>query len=232
MFQLQNVVPWGRSFQNYLEMFNLSANELELSILDCAGGPASFNAVMKQQGKTVISCDPIYQFTPQQIQQRIDETYPMIIKGLHQNFDQFVWDKAGTPEALGEARLAAMKTFLADFPQGKEEGRYRDIGFPELPFANHTFDLAVSSHLLFTYSKQFSWEFHLQSILELCRVAKEVRIFPLVENFTSFKSRHLDSILETLTTQGYYTNIQKTVYEFQRGGNELLKIRSTPSKGN
>jgi len=227
MFQLQTVVPWGRSFQDYLDMLNLSNQDLQLSILDCAGGPASFNAVMKQQGKTVISCDPIYQFSPQQIQQRIDETYPMIIQGLHQNFDQFVWDQVGTPEALGEARLAAMKTFLADFPQGKEQRRYRAIGLPKLPFANQTFDLAVSSHLLFTYSQQFSWQFHRQSLLELVRVANTVRIFPLVENFTCSKSRHLDSILEALTRQGYQTEIQTTGYEFQRGGNELLQLTST-----
>jgi len=55
-------------------------------------------------------------------------------------------------------------------------------------------------------------------------VAKEVRIFPLVENFTSMKSRHLDLILEALATRGYETEIQTTVYEFQRGGNELLKV--------
>ncbi len=225
MFQLQNVVPWGRSFQDYLEMFNLTSEDLQGSILDCAGGPASFNAVMKQQGKTVISCDPIYQFTPKQVQQRIDETYPIIIDGLYQNIDQFVWDKAGTPEALGESRLTAMNAFLADFSQGKAEGRYREVGFPELPFADQTFDLAVSSHLLFTYSEQFSLEFHLQSILDLCRVAKEVRIFPLVENFTSDQSRHLDAVLAALPKQGYQTTIEPTIYEFQRGGNELLKVR-------
>lgn len=225
MFQLQNVVPWGRSFQDYIEMFNLTSADLKLSILDCAGGPASFNAVMKQQGKTVISCDPIYQFTSEQIQQRIDQTYPIIIDGLYKNIDQFVWKKNPTPEALGADRLSAMNTFLEDFAAGKTEGRYRDVGFPQLPFADQTFDLAISSHLLFTYSEQFSWEFHWQSILDLCRVAKEVRIFPLVENFTSDQSRHLESILKELSTQGYETEIEKTVYEFQRGGNQLLKVR-------
>ncbi len=229
MFQLQNVVPWGRSYQDYLEMFNLTTEDLELSILDCAGGPASFNAIMKKQGKIVISCDPIYQFTPQEIEERINQTYPIIIDGLYQNIDQFVWKKTPTPEALGEDRLAAMKAFLADFATGKQEGRYRDIGFPELPFSDGSFDLAVSSHLLFTYSEQFSFEFHLQSILELLRVAKEVRVFPLVENFTSAKSRHLEAILAALSTQEYKTEVQKTIYEFQRGGNELLKVRKNSS---
>ena len=225
MFQLQNVVPWGRSFQDYIEMFNLTPADLECSILDCAGGPASFNAVMKQQGKTVISCDPIYQFTPEQIQQRIDETYPIIIDGLYKNIDQFVWEKNPTPEALGEDRLSAMNTFLEDFSTGKAEGRYQEVGFPELPFSKQTFDLAVSSHLLFTYSEQFSLAFHLQSIFDLSRVAKEVRIFPLVENFTSAKSRHLDAVLSELSQQGYETEIENTIYEFQRGGNQLLKVR-------
>jgi hypothetical protein len=38
-------------------MLKLTPKHLELSIIDCAGRPASLNAVMKQQGKTVISCD-------------------------------------------------------------------------------------------------------------------------------------------------------------------------------
>ncbi len=43
MMKLENVLPWGRCFDEYVGMFNLSAEELGLNILDCAGGPSSFN---------------------------------------------------------------------------------------------------------------------------------------------------------------------------------------------
>jgi hypothetical protein len=42
-FTLDQVVPWGRSFDEYRRMFALSDDDLGLRILGCADGPASFN---------------------------------------------------------------------------------------------------------------------------------------------------------------------------------------------
>jgi len=71
-FELQDVVPWGRSFDEYSSMFSLSQNDLELSILGCGDGPASFNQHMNTMGKKVTSMDPIYQFTKDDITLRIN----------------------------------------------------------------------------------------------------------------------------------------------------------------
>ena len=54
----ETVVPWGRSFDEYRRMFDLSAQDLELRILGCGDGPAAFNASMRQRGGRVVSCDP------------------------------------------------------------------------------------------------------------------------------------------------------------------------------
>ncbi|TAD78999.1 MAG: SAM-dependent methyltransferase [Oscillatoriales cyanobacterium] len=225
VFQLAQVVPWGRSFADYVGMFGLTDEDLGRSVLDCAGGPASFNATMHRQGQRVISCDPIYQFSAEEIAQRIDETCPTIVAGLHENHDWFVWSEAiPTPEALGECRLAAMGEFLADFPQGAIEGRYLVAELPSLPFADRAFELAISSHLLFTYTAQLSLEFHQAAIAELLRVADEVRIFPLLTNFTTERSPYVQPAIDALTAQGFRVEIVPTVYEFQRGGNELLRV--------
>jgi hypothetical protein len=40
----QDIVPWGRSFAEYVKMFSLIPDDLDLRILDCGGGPSSFNA--------------------------------------------------------------------------------------------------------------------------------------------------------------------------------------------
>ena len=53
---LKNVVPWGRSLQEYTAMFDLKASDLQLKILDCAAGPASFNAELHEVGTQVVSC--------------------------------------------------------------------------------------------------------------------------------------------------------------------------------
>src|SRR6185295_17577448 len=67
-FKYEEAVPWGRSFDEYCRMFDLTTDDLERSILGCADGPASFNAEMSRLGKRVISCDPLYRFTREQIQ--------------------------------------------------------------------------------------------------------------------------------------------------------------------
>src|SRR6187401_543475 len=62
MFSLFSVVPWGRSFDEYVRMFALAESDLESRILGCGDGPASFNVEATRRGATVVSCDPLYQF--------------------------------------------------------------------------------------------------------------------------------------------------------------------------
>ncbi|MGL5064214.1 MAG: SAM-dependent methyltransferase, partial [Microcoleus sp.] len=78
-FKLDRVVPWGRCLDEYIRMFSLTSSDLKLTILDCAGGPASFNVEMTQQGNKVISCDPVYQFTAAEISDRIRATYQTVL---------------------------------------------------------------------------------------------------------------------------------------------------------
>src|SRR5262245_38728313 len=92
MFTLEQVVPWGRSFDEYCRMFALDGDDLGLRILGCGDGPASFNAVATSRGALVISCDPIYQWAPDQIRERIAATYGRIIDQTRRNVGEFVWD--------------------------------------------------------------------------------------------------------------------------------------------
>ena len=223
-FKLDNVVPWGRSLQDYTQMFNLSKQDLQKSIIDCAGGPASFNAEQYKAGNTVISCDPVYQFTAIEIRDRITQTYPLIIQGLETNYHKFVWQNIKSPEDLGKTRMAAMNKFLDDFETGLQQQRYRTELLPNLNFADHQFDIALCSHLLFSYSEQFSLDFHLQSILEMCRVAKDVRVFPLLENFTGEVSPFVEPVIDSLREQNYEVTIEQVEYEFQINGNQILHI--------
>ena len=223
-FKLDNVVPWGRSFDEYLRMFNLTKADLKKKILDCAGGPAGFNAKMSSLGNQIISCDPIYQFTAEEINKRIQETAPIIVEGLQTSLEKFVWQKIKSPQQLLEVRMAAMNQFLADFPTGKREKRYLNHQLPSLPFPDNSFDLALCSHFLFTYSDQFSFDFHLAAILELCRVAKEVRLFPLLENFTGIDSPYVQGVVNQFREKDYEVRVEKVDYEFQKKGNQMLQI--------
>ncbi len=222
-FKLKNVVPWGRSFEEYLAMFSLSKNDLEMSILGCGDGPASFNNEMNKLGKKIISVDPIYQFTKTDIKSRIDETFKTVIEQTVKNKTEFVWEKIKTVKELAEVRKKAMDLFLSDYELGKREGRYVFGRLPNLKFEAQQFDLALCSHFLFLYSKQFPYQFHIESIEELCRVAKEVRIFPILE-LGSEVSRHFAKVCNHLQTLGFETEVINVEYEFQKGGNQYFKI--------
>jgi hypothetical protein len=221
---LQQVVPWGRSLNEYIRMFDLTEGDLSSRIIDCGGGPASFNAEMHARGRNVVSCDPIYQFSGEDISRRIDETYKTVLKKTMETAENFVWREVKSPEKLGRIRMEAMKQFLTDFPVGVAEGRYNAVQLPALPFRDAEFDLALCSHFLFTYSHVLSFEFHRASIRELCRVARETRIFPLLPSFAISRSPHVAPVVSDLRAEGYTCEILRVPYEFQKGGDEMLRV--------
>jgi len=206
-------------------MFALTPEDLRCSILDCAGGPASFNVEMTRKGYKVVSCDPVYQFTVAEIQKRLQDTYQVVIDGVQANWDNYVWLDFQSPAQLGQLRMATMQQFLADFPLGLQEGRYVTDELPVLSFNTAQFDLALCSHFLFLYSDQLSAEFHLNSILEMARVATEVRIFPLLD-ISCEPSPWLPLVTNELEQRGYTVEIKQVPYEFQKGGNKLLRVNS------
>ncbi|MFW5442707.1 MAG: SAM-dependent methyltransferase [Methylococcaceae bacterium] len=224
-FNLQKVVPWGRSFDEYCQMFNLSKQELQQSIVGVGDGPAAFNAILSEQGGKIISVDPVYAFSTSQIRQRIDDLFDDMVLQVTANAKNLRLDKFGSAEALGQARMLAMNQFLQDFDQGKQQGRYLNNELPILPFGKDQFDLALCSHLLFLYSEQLGLDFHIKAVLELCRIAKEVRIFPLLD-LTHQTSTHINLVLHALADAGFIASIENVDYEFQIGANQMMLIRS------
>jgi hypothetical protein len=229
-FKLNEVIPWGRSFDEYRRMFALSEQDLAGRILGCGDGPASFNAEATAKGHAVVSCDPIYAFSPEEIEQRGRDCYDDVIAQVRTNRDGFVWDEFHGPDHLGECRLNAMRRFLADFDRGKAERRYVTGSLPSLPFKDGEFDLALVSHLLFLYSEQLDFDFHLAAVKALLRVANEVRIFPL-QTLLAKRSLHVEPIRTICVGEGFTAEIRLVAYEFQRGGNEMLQIARHNSGG-
>ncbi|MFQ6758240.1 MAG: SAM-dependent methyltransferase [Deltaproteobacteria bacterium] len=222
-FTLSKVVPWGRSYEEYISMFSLSPSELSKPILGCSDGPASFNSILNKQNGSIVSVDPLYSCTPEQIQKRIDETYNTVLEQTRENQNEFVWNHIATVEELGKIRMAAMNEFMKDYEKGKKEKRYINASLPQLPFRDKKFNIALCSHFLFLYSEQLTEKFHFESIKELCRVAKIVKIFPVLE-LGSVKSRHLEAIIKRLEKENFRVKLKKVAYEFQKGGNEMLEI--------
>lgn len=226
-FTLDRIVPWGRSFDEYVTMFSLSPDDLTLSILGCGDGPASFNSRLTRRGGKAVSADPLYRHSKTEIKHRIDETCHEVMEQTRQNQHEFVWDTIGSVEELGRLRMDAMQEFLDDYEQGLAASRYRDASLPSLPFSDNQFGLALCSHFLFLYSDQLGLEFHIEAVRELCRVAEEVRIFPLLK-LGAQPSGLVKPVVHEIASRGYRPEIVRVNYEFQRGGNEMMRITRGP----
>lgn len=224
--QLENVIPWGRSFEEYCQMFKLRERELELKILGCADGPASFNAELSSRGGKVVSVDPIYQFSRQQIAQRVGEVCPVVLEQLRHNREDFIWETFANENALGQARMQAMQIFLDDYDAGVKAGRYLGASLPFLPFEPFEFQLALCSHFLFLYSDKLDETDHLKAVRELCRVAEEVRIFPLVD-LNAKPSTHLQPVIAAMENYGIACRLEPVSYRFQKNATHMLVLKST-----
>lgn len=183
-------------------MFALTDDDLRLRTVGCGDGPASFNAEATRRGWNVVSCDPIYRFDAGQLRDRIAATYDEVLEQARRNADEFVWTTIESVDELGRVRMAAMNEFLDDYPAGRVEGRYIDAGLPNLPFADSSFNLALSSHFLFLYSTQLGEAFHRAAIKEMCRVAIEVRIFPLLA-LGGVRSPLVEPLMDEWRAQGF-----------------------------
>lgn len=225
MFTLETVVPWGRSFDEYARMFMLSARDLRGRILGCGDGPAAFNAVATTRGVQVVSVDPLYRFPTSGIAARIEATREAVLEQTRQNAADFRWDRITSVDALWEERRSAMAAFLADYDAGRQRQRYVNAALPNLPFPDDSFDLAVSSHFLFLYSEHLGLEFHQSALIELCRLAPDVRVFPLLD-LAGRPSPLVEPLTAFCHARGWNVSFERTPYEFQRGGHTMMRVRT------
>ena len=197
---------------------------MDARILDCAAGPSSFNGEMTRLGYRVVSTDPLYRLSAESISRRIDETRKAMLAGLKKARDRFIWNHYGTPEAVEAVRVAAARDFLDDFGRGAVEGRYVAAALPHLPFANDTFDLVLCSHFLFLYSAKLDADFHVAGLREMLRVGREARVFPLLD-LEGEPSRHVAPVRTKLASHSLEGTIVRVSYEFQKGGDAMLRVR-------
>ena len=223
VMKLDKVVPFGRSLDEYIRMFDLSSEDLQQRILGVGDGPASFNAEGTIEGYSITSIDPIYQFDGAEIKKRFNAVVDNIIDQIIATPNNWVWSYHKNPQELKARRIEALELFLQDYSQGKQAGRYLTQELPNLNFADRTFDLALCSHFLFLYSAQCDRDFHLAAIEEMLRVSKQVRIFPLL-TLMQETSPYLDRVVEEFSTTKYSVEIAKVPYELQPGANKMLVI--------
>ncbi|MBE1554516.1 SAM-dependent methyltransferase [Sporosarcina limicola] len=221
---LERIVFIGRSFEEYLDMFSLSKEELEgKKILDCPAGACSFTAVGNKQDLDVTAADIAYYHSEEDLRnkglQDIEHTMELMEKAQ----SNYIWDYFEDIEDLRKHRLSALKNCVNDMRESSE--RYVPVTLPSLPFKDAEFDILLSAHFLFMYADRLDYQFHIKTLNELLRVTKEeIRIFPLVD-FEGKRYEHLDKLISYLADNGYTVEEVKVPYEFMANANSMLKIK-------
>jgi hypothetical protein len=185
---------------------------------------------MSRRGWDVTAVDPIYGLDGKTIESYVDDAKERIGSALAIERERFRWDFYGSPERLFTIREKACDLFLNDYPGGRRAGRYVEGKLPTLEFRSDTFELALCSHFLFLYSDYLDEAFHIQSTLELIRVAREVRVFPLIK-MDGEPALHLATVRSELEQRGFVVSVDPVPFEFQRGATSMLRIRRSDGAG-
>lgn len=226
---LDRIVFIGRTFEEYMLMFDLSTEDLiGRKILDCPAGACSFTALANKEGANVIGADIAYYHPIEQLEEKGIHDIEHAMLRMESSKGNYLWDYFGSVSGLQKARTHALTDCLEDMKQQPEH--YVSAVLPLLPFKDQEFDVTLSAHFLFMYADRLEYNFHLETLKELMRVTKEeIRIFPMVD-LDSNKYEHLDKLLEHIHNNGWETEEVSVPYEFQREANTILKIRRTKIK--
>jgi hypothetical protein len=220
----------ARSFDEYRAMFALTDADLDGSVLDCPGGAASFTAEAGERGAWAFAVDPLYARDPVRL---AGQATADAVRGNEFLRDpvraaRFVWTFFRSPDEHLASRTGAAGRFGTDIAARPD--RYVAAALPYLPFPDRTFDLVLSSHLLFTYGERLDPAFHLAALRELCRVVRRaVRVFPLLLHTTGVLYPDLDALRRTLGGHGIDSDLRRVPYELQRGGDHMLVLAACSS---
>ncbi|HEY5854555.1 MAG TPA: methyltransferase domain-containing protein [Aldersonia sp.] len=208
-------------------MFALTDSDLTGTVLDCPGGGSSFTAAAAGRGCDAVAVDPVYADPPDQLAARQRDELDRGRVWASTHADRYVWDFYGGVDGHTRTRSAAAQAFLSDLAARPD--RYRCASLPDLPFPDASFDLVLSSHLLFTYADRLDLTFHRAALLELVRVSRrDVRVFPLLDQSGRAMPEMVTSLTDTLAAQGISHRIVPVAYEFQRGGDRMLVLHRSP----
>jgi hypothetical protein len=206
--EVAGLAPAGRSFAEYCTMFGLSREVGSGAVLGVGDGLSNFNAEATRLGWRVTSVDPLYGLEPEILERCYRAVLERAVARMARSPRSWVWHHYASPYLLRTHRQLTTRDFLADFRAGREAGRYVNAALPRLPFADRSFDVAVCSHVLFTWSSVLDLDFHVQAITEMLRVATEVRLFPATGAQHERVSGHLDAVVEYCRGRGYFVGFE------------------------
>lgn len=201
---------WGLQVSDYCNLFDLSENQLKTKLLEYGCGPTALNADVHQTASLMVSCDPLFKLDKNAIEISITQ-YLERLKATKFDFETIAHKEK------------AFLAFLNDYEQGKMAHRYLATESCQLPFSDFTFDLALSAYHLFEDGDVHDVEKPLSVVIELARVAKEVRVFPLTDALGK-PSPILGPLLLMLQKNNYGVEIREVVDHVLPENKAMLRV--------
>lgn len=222
---LKKFVLWGHRLNDYKAMFNLSESFLETSeIIEYGSGITSFNAEMTALGRKVISIDPMYALTLEEIKASVNEVFDATIETIKNNKEKYNWKNHDALKALIHSRREGIELFYNDFDQGIKEGRYLSCINPDILIAEDCcFDLALITHHLFVNFDDQGVEEHVALIHEMIKIAGEVHVFPLLDKYGQI-SKLLGPVMLSLQQSQLGLEVCQVGSQLQKSGNAMLRV--------
>jgi hypothetical protein len=220
------VLVTSRSYDEYVAMFGLDPTRLDGLVVDCCAGGSSFVAEHAARGGAGLAIDPAYATGRAALAGHTSAGGSGGSGIVAEYPDRFVWHWYGTPERRDRMRAAAAARFVADITSRPHA--YVAAALPRLPVRDRAARTVLCSHLLFTWSDRFGLDWHRAALAEMLRITHgEVRVFPLVVQRTGDPVPFLGELVDGLRAVGADVAVRTVGYEFQRGANTMLVIRSS-----
>jgi SAM-dependent methyltransferase len=217
------VLVSSRSLEEYVAFFALDLDELRgRRVLDCSAGAANFVAQAARAGVDAVAVDPAYALPRDQLATLAAESARDGNAIALAHGDRFTWAWYGSVQERTRMRARALAEFVLDLAAGP--GHYVAAALPALPFPDGSFDVALCSHLLFTWADQLGREWHRAALLELCRVARQVRVFPTLMQGAGDPVPFWHELMGDIASAGLTAELRRVPYEFQVGGDRMLVL--------
>jgi len=220
---MEKLVLRGHGLDEYRDMFCLSAADLAGNLLEYGCGATAVNQEQHAKGCSMVSCDSLFALDAQALTKQVTVDFDAAVARLSKSKALYDFSACGGMDAVVSRRRGEIKKFLDDYALGRREGRYLAITDEALPFDDFSFDLVLSARFLFSEVANSSVDFHVQTIKELARVGKEVRIFPLIAD-DGEPSPVLGPVLLALQQENYGTEVKDVRYALQPKGNAMLRV--------
>jgi SAM-dependent methyltransferase len=217
------VIISSRSYDEYVAMFDLDADDMSGTVLDCSAGAASFVTVARSHGTKAYAVDPAYAMSREELARAVHDDLQRGSTIAEQHPDRFVWDWFGSREDRDRMRRTAGARFLAALATSPDWIVAGEL--PRLPFRDGSFDLVLCSHLLFTWADVLGFDWHRAAVLELARVSRrEVRVFPTVLQGRGDVVPFWSDLMTALDEHGLVVDERPVPYRFQVTGERMLAV--------